>query len=376
MYYSHRLITYRVISSFLLLVLFFTSSSAQSSCSPDNCVAQCQPSCSNTDVCVLSTMSNCGQCPASKCLSRAALGLSDTNDSSNNNGGDNNAGLIGGLVGGLVGGGFLIGGLVYWINKRKSATASLPIVFQSRQHQQQYGMDTNGYNNDNNPRLSDIPRPMSESTRDSACHSITSGVIPIAYIPPSHHMQQEIYQQQQQYHLSTSASTVKPNQPSTTTTENPFQDPRQSQYTLNDDDDDDDDDMSSRHHSIISTGQQTAHQAVQVTRAKPQILRVNTVRVNDLKRGGSVRTILTKSDQDTTTLSRSNTIDTKSSITSNNGGEQDPFQDTVMDSNDNDDNDLRPSRPTTNHSLGSTLGDGEITIFWSGQQSGTSTTNH
>jgi hypothetical protein len=203
-------------------------------------------------------------------------------------------------------------------------------------------------------------------------------------------MQQEIYQQQQQYHTTTTSTSphhsIKVAQPvatpttmtshSTTTTavENPFQDPRHSQYTVNDEEDDDDDDMSSRHHSVISTGQQASHHAVQVTRAKPQILRVNTVRVNDLKRGGSVRTILTKSDEEPTALSRSNTIDVVDS-TNNDKATLDgnPFQDdrfAVVDhaNDDDDDDDLRPSRPTTNHSLGSTMGDGEITIFWSGQQ--------
>jgi predicted lipid-binding transport protein (Tim44 family) len=106
-------------------------------------------------------------------MSRAALGLSDdsnnSNNSSNGDGDDNNAGLIGGLVGGLVGGGLLIGGLAFCINRyrKRSATASLPIVFQAntRNHhhqQQQYSMNTGGYSNDDNS----YPRPMSESTRD------------------------------------------------------------------------------------------------------------------------------------------------------------------------------------------------------------------
>lgn len=143
-------------------------------------MAQCQPSCSTTDVCVLSTMSNCGQCPASKCMSRAALGLSDDSNNSNNSnsgdGDDNNAGLIGGLVGGLIGGGLLIGGLAFCINRyrKRSATASLPIVFQAntRHHQQQqqqhFSMNTaGGYSNDDNS----YPRPMSESTRDVSRNS-------------------------------------------------------------------------------------------------------------------------------------------------------------------------------------------------------------
>jgi hypothetical protein len=193
-------------------------------------------------------------------------------------------------------------------------------------------------------------------------------------------MQQEIYQQNQLYQTSSSsASSPLPNPSATPTTmishsttttvvANPFQDPRHSQYTI-DEDEDDDDDMSSRHHSVISTGQQASHHAVQVTRAKPQILRVNTVRVNDLKRGDSVRTILTKSEQQDEDESRSNTLNDGNRAKSPPGvGEQDPFQDERYTVDDDDMDDLRSSRPVTNHSLGSTLGDGEITIFWSGEQ--------
>ncbi|KAI8081447.1 uncharacterized protein BX664DRAFT_317334 [Halteromyces radiatus] len=360
---------------------FFSSISIASSCTPSNCIAQCQPSCSDDQVCVLGTMSNCGQCPASKCMSKEALGLSPS-DSNSNNGQDNNnndnndnGALIGGLVGGLLGGGILVGGLVYCIFQyRKKSKTTLPIAFHTttRLHKQQQQQQHYNHHNSLND-FSDIPRPMSENTRDSTCHSITSGVIPIAYIPPSYHIQQEAYyQQQQRPHSSSSSSStnsyMKSNQPWTTSStatphatssntavENPFQDPRHSQYSI---DDDDDDDMSSKHHSMISTTQTASHHAVQVTRAKPQILRVNTVR--DLKRGDSVRTILTKSDD----LSRSNTLELKNPSSN---GQQDPFQDdryTV----ENDDDEQPSSRPVTNHSLGSTVGDGEITIFWSGQQ--------
>ncbi|ORZ22269.1 hypothetical protein BCR42DRAFT_165436 [Absidia repens] len=352
-------------------------------------------------------MSSCGQCPASKCMDKSALGISDNNSSNNSNSdqSENNDGLIGGLVGGLVGGGIFISALAFCIYRyRKSSKSTLPIAFQTttrynqqQQLQQQRRQRSMSRESNTFPRLSDVPRPMSESTRDSACHSITSGVIPIAYIPPSHHMQQEAYHQQSQLYRTTSPmaphsnssatpTTVISHSTTTTAVDNPFQDPRHSQYTV-DDDEDDDDDMSSRHHSVISTNQQASHHAVQVTRAKPQILRVNTVRVNDLKRGNSVRTILTKSEEEEQQqqqlqhgdgLVRSNTMDAATLDRTNvsqspTGGEQDPFQDDRYTVDDNDD--LRSSRPITNHSMGSTLGDGEITIFWSGQQPSSFTSN-
>ncbi|CAO3595809.1 unnamed protein product [Absidia cylindrospora] len=352
-------------TSLLFLCLFSTSISAQSSsCKPVNCVAQCQPSCSGTDVCVLSTMSNCGQCPPSKCMSKSALGISSpsdnnssnktTDDSNKQQGGDNNSSLIGGLVGGLVGGGLLIGGLALCIHRsRRNITSTLPFQPSAQQH----SMENKSVIY---PSLSDVPRAMFEYTRNSTSHSIASGVIPITYIPPSHQIQQSIHSL--------------PNSNATTATENPFQDPHHSPYTVdintttttttnnNNDGDDDDDDMSSRHHSVISADAYPSHHAIQMTRAKPQILRVSS-----LRRNGSAPTLSTKpshEEQGPKWMRGNSTIELATTTGSkSNTNQENPF------SPDDDDDDLPgSSRPSMNQSLGSTLGDGEITIFWHGQQ--------
>ncbi|CAO3639980.1 unnamed protein product [Cunninghamella blakesleeana] len=345
----------------------------------------------------------CGQCPASKCVSESSiLGVSPNNGNNNGNNGGNdddnsNTALIGGLVGGLVAGGLIIGAIVFGLLKyRKNKRITLPITFHSSV--QKYA---------NNKKDSISSQQMKESTRGSA-QSFTSGVIPIAYIPPSHHIQEE--EQQQQHHSISLSPSQQHHQPwisqeienrsnistpplsaqlstptktlvsssynnSKTTLENPFQDPRHTVYSLNSEDDDDDDDMSSKHDSMVGKVQLASHQAVQVTRAKPQILRVNTVR--DLSRGDSVRTIFTKSENDQ--LSRSNTLESSSHVTTkldhsnmnHHHRNDNPFQDdryTVNEENDEDEDDMKSTntRPVTNHSMASTIGDGEITIFWSG----------
>lgn len=179
-----------------------------------------------------------------------------------------------------------------------------------------------------------------------------SGVIPIAYVPPSRDSvrtqdqqprpisqdMRSIEQQQQQYDHTVRSSTLYrfkqqqqqihqqlPQQRLSTSNDNPFSDTNH----MADDDDEDED-----RESVV----QPTTATYQVMRARPQIMRVNTVRVQDgLTRQGSTRTILTKEDE----------LD-------------DPFHDrhhtTTSENNPTD-------------SILSGPGDGEITIFWDGKRS-------
>lgn len=178
-----------------------------------------------------------------------------------------------------------------------------------------------------------------------------SGVIPVAYVPPSRDSvrtqdqqprpisqdMRSIEQQQQQYDHTVRSSTLyrfKQQQQQihqqlpqrlSTSNDNPFSDTNH----MADDDDDDED-----RESVV----QPTTATYQVMRARPQIMRVNTVRVQDgLTRQGSTRTILTKEDE----------LD-------------DPFHDrhhtTTSENNPTD-------------SILSGPGDGEITIFWDGKRS-------
>ncbi|ORX61683.1 hypothetical protein DM01DRAFT_1332274 [Hesseltinella vesiculosa] len=353
----------------LLLAPAILAQNPSTSCAPSQCTATCQPGCTSEQVCILGTMTNCGQCPASKCVDRNSVGLGGDNGSSNSQGTDNSS-LIGGLVGGLLGAGLIAALLGLCIYKyRKNRKRSLPIAFQattrsmaSMQPPPSFGPSV----------IRD--RPMSSSTRASAAPSITSGVIPIAYIPPSHEFESH----------PVTATPLPPQQPSQLrqsltqiTPENPFADPRHSQYSV----DDEDDERSQTNAASI--------QSVQFTRARAQIVRVNTVR--DLQRNNSVRTILTKTDEEPVTRSNSiqthttshridsnlidpampalDTVASPSDPTAANPSPstdaQNPFQDQFYSADEH--NDAPPSsRPVTNHSISSTVGDGEITVLWHG----------
>lgn len=181
---------------------------------------------------------------------------------------------------------------------------------------------------------------------------VMSGVIPVAYVPPSRDSvrtqdQQprpisqdtpSIEREQQQYDHAVRSSTLyrfkqqqqqihqqlPHNERLSTSNDNPFSD------TMVVDDDDDED-----RESVI----QPTTATYQVMRARPQIMRVNTVRVQDgLTRQGSTRTILTKEDE----------LD-------------DPFHDRHHTNTNLENN------PTD--SILSGPGDGEITIFWDGKRS-------
>ncbi|KAI9493392.1 hypothetical protein BDB00DRAFT_379071 [Zychaea mexicana] len=163
-----------------------------------------------------------------------------------------------------------------------------------------------------------------------------SGVIPIAYIPPSRQSSEHVYnrpantieEQQQQYDnavaqtsyprynkfLSQSFRKSDLQRQSTATAltaadDNPFSDDHHSRNSVLTTDDERASIASSVAH--VTKTPVKATQAYQMQRAKPQIMRVNTVRVNNgagLTRSGSTRTVLTR---DSTQLSRSNTAPTR-----------------------------------------------------------------
>ncbi|KAI7902084.1 uncharacterized protein BX663DRAFT_561676 [Cokeromyces recurvatus] len=260
-------------SSFLIILYLISLTCAQN-CKPLNCSASCTPGCSSNEVCTLGTMVVCGVCPDSKCISRTVLGLppinsdtTTTTDSSSPSSNNKKNGLIGGLVGGLLGGGFILGTMGYFLIYRRQKKNRLPLAL---------GHVKNEERN-------------------------ISGVIPVTFIPPTRNIEE---------HSAENDDNVI----------NPFSD---------------------RHISILTTTTTTSYQrrdsveschhvATQITRAKPQIMRVNTIK-DGLGRQGSVKktiqpTLLTVNDEDN------------------------PFDD----------------RNKTRNSVLSAPGDGEITIFWNG----------
>ncbi|KAG2223812.1 hypothetical protein INT45_001946 [Circinella minor] len=164
---------------FLLLVILLPISIQAQDCQPSNCVARCNGGCGTNQVCTLGTMKDCGVCPASNCVDQTVLGLppsstptgannnnstdseqnSQPDDNSGGNSGDK-GGLIGGLVGGLLGGLLLFACVGFWAVRRfKGKSTDLPFTTQQQR--------------------------MSEKNIASTSREITSGVIPVAYIPPS-----------------------------------------------------------------------------------------------------------------------------------------------------------------------------------------------
>ncbi|KAF7723231.1 hypothetical protein EC973_002169 [Apophysomyces ossiformis] len=403
---------------------------SNASCMPSGCTAQCASHCSADEICVLGTMSQCGVCPASECISKSYLYPSGQNSDPNSNGdGGSNAALIGGIVGGLVGSGFLlaVAGYVFFRYKKKKNTLPLAFCGKSMPGKLEVGPQT---------------------------REVMSGVIPVAYIPPSRDIESNESLSERRSQPSpispsqfpnTNSSTATPvysqymsmstfpqtenNNNSTWRTDDPFSDNhstddprarahRSSQFLSiggrSEYDDDDDDDLSNRGSMASSVGHVhtpvKATQAFQVTRAKPQILRVNTMRVDGsggLNRSGSVRTILTKEESPTTTgLTRSNTTpvrrrpsptesgpvieltsptspeDRNKRHTSAPPATEDPFHDrhsiteprsssSAMPSASSSTEHISSSRskPQATDSMVSAPGDGEITVFWSGHGS-------
>jgi hypothetical protein len=277
-------------------------------------------------------MITCGVCPGSKCISRVALGLpplaNSTDTTSSNTSSGSNGGLIGGIVGGLLGGGLLLCGLGYFIIRRRNKKNNLPLAFRSHKH-----LDRTV-----------IPATiMSLTTDEEMQERAISGVIPVTFIPPS------------------SNSSVVTRQ----STLSAVQNKHDSFSTFADDDEDPFSDRPiSNAHSIMTTTtncnsrrgsmeSQISHQqvativqraATQITRAKPQIMRVNTVKQKDgsLARQGSIKTI-----QPAVTEEEENPFDDKNKAP------------------------LSAAPPTTStgkvtDSVMSAPGDGEITIFWNG----------
>ncbi|KAI9303971.1 hypothetical protein BJ944DRAFT_250258 [Cunninghamella echinulata] len=348
--------------------LFFSLVKSQSgnqteNCMPSNCQAICTPACVDGKTCVLGTMKLCGQCPTSSCVDNSIIGAphpttptvpNDNNNNNTSNGPD--GGMIGGLVGGLVGGGLLIGACVfYFLRRQNKKKHGLPFIATSSK----LGTTLSFHPSHNGlPQRSATPMSLTPSS-----HQMTSVITHHSQLPPPSPLQQHAHQQQQPASLSSSSSQlhVPPQQqkaPSHIIEQelnrtSTLSRPTSSTSFLSEDDDRSSISSVSHRGSAIATSfslshhpqqpqQQTATKAAtafQVTRIKPQIMRVNTIRVLDsptpgegdrnsqhegggngngnLSRSGSVRTILTRDNSMASTLSRSNTAPTRPRINKN-----------------------------------------------------------
>ncbi|KAI9271527.1 hypothetical protein BDA99DRAFT_500308 [Phascolomyces articulosus] len=343
---------------FLFIVILLPILVQAQDCQPSGCVARCNGSCSTNQVCTLGTMRECGVCPSSQCVDQAVLGLppsstpsttananndnesdSQQSDQSNDNqgGGSNKGSLIGGLVGGLLGGLLLFACVGFWAVRRFKGKARHMLPFTQQQ--------------------------MSERNNSSMSNhrEITSGVIPVAYIPPSPEVENDTTTpinnlspppaSAQRESLTANANIAAAALAAVTagsedpqkryeskyldeTGPNEIERKRQSKYlSASYESDGESIDTRASIASSVSNNPTTPAKttyAVQVSRARPTIMRVNQVRISDvegegsttnlaggngLSRSGSVRTILTRDDGsevgNVVQLSRSNTAPAK-----------------------------------------------------------------
>ncbi|KAK4511103.1 3'-phosphoadenosine 5'-phosphosulfate sulfotransferase [Mucor velutinosus] len=331
---------------------------SSSNCQPANCPMVCSPSCSSDQVCTKKSMTDCGICPALLCMSRTALGLPPPATSSNvsssaDQGSSNETGvLVGGILGGLVGFGILVGiGIYCYIKKNKRG--KLPFAFTSGnashivQSQEKFHQSQLQSPQQVTPHPAVIAALSHQSTITTT--SSSSRYIGLANLANGGNLQRQTSM------TSTSNHTIQTplynaDTPTNTTSNNTnisntvitgnvpeefeskialqnkriseilYNNPRLSQqpqpqprphiqhaqqrystYTTTDDDFDDGDDRKStlststtQSDYLPQTATATSLQAVQIARAKPQIMRVNSVKsTSGLNRSESVRTVLT-----------------------------------------------------------------------------------
>ncbi|CAO3643338.1 unnamed protein product [Mucor fragilis] len=317
-------------------------------------------------------MTTCGVCPVPKCVPRSTIGLPDISDTTDS-GSSSNAGLIGGLVGGILGAGLIVGVLIFlFIRRRIKKKNNIPLAFRSKQR--------DIHSNSNSPAVN-------EEMQERASRQVLSGVIPVTFIPPTPSSHNSVYTESE-------AETPRSRYGSFATFANQNEDDLENPFS---------DRPISNAHSIMTTTTTTTDyhgrrdsiestvsrqhvatvvQATQVMRAKPQIMRVNTVKVHDgLTRSGSFKKTI---QPDNTNSSASTPISAHSraptplpvsspeATTITITEEDDPFDDknkvtsaalpttTYTDSVVGS----RNNKPTD--SVMSAPGDGEITIFWNG----------
>lgn len=276
-------------------------------------------------------------------MTRAALGLPPINPTepvANNNGGS--GALIGGIVGGILGFGLLLGGGVFLFLRNRRKNNALPLAFRSPN------------------QLHHLERTIPATVMDEEMQERMSGVIPVTFIPPSRPESTLTTSESEPPQSRYGSFSTFANHPDNNSSENPFDDrPISNAHSI----------MStstnnySRRGSIESTmsHQQVATvvQATQVLRARPTIMRVNTIKTPDgVKRSGSLRTI--KPEPLSSAAANNSNAITSTTTTATSAtaaaSEDNPFDDK---------NKIEPERKVTD-SVVSAPGDGEITIFWNG----------
>lgn len=300
-------------------------------------------------------MTTCGACPGSKCISRAALGLAPISTSpeptASSSGGS--GALIGGIVGGLLGAGLLLGGGAFLFIRHRKKKNALPLAFRSQN------------------QLHHLERTIPATVMDEEMSERMSGVIPVTFIPPSRPESSLTVPEAETPRSRYGSFSTFANNNSNENDENPFNDrPISDAHSIMTTTTNNYSRRGSMESTISHQQVATVVQATQVTRAKPQIMRVNTVKAtNGISRSGSFKTIKPERLHQPSTISESSSTTLTPTITNTNTTTTTPTTTTpIINNNENpfdDKNKIDPERKVTN-SVMSAPGDGEITIFWNG----------
>ncbi|KAG2213545.1 hypothetical protein INT47_009219 [Mucor saturninus] len=305
---------------------------------------------------MLRTMTQCGICPPSVCLNRAAMGIPPLVKEAKP--ASNNSGMIGGIVGGLVGLGLVVALAVYLYIRRGKKKGQLPFAFTNRSgmsqdqqlHYQQASPPTTPHPGvvaalshqhhnslDMSPR-SPLPPPHALNTINTPLFNNTntngddiSTIAPITTTTttvPQEFEERIALQNKRISHILNNNPRLSQHQATfaqiqTNFDSGPSQRNSTMTYTT-----DDDSEYDYEEKITVASRQQAPAAAVQVNRAKPQIMRVNSVRKSGigLNRSDSVRTIITPMAED-------DLANQFPQIPSHRI--EDPFQDKKIDDNDN-----------------------------------------
>ncbi|KAI9266264.1 hypothetical protein EDC94DRAFT_646907 [Helicostylum pulchrum] len=294
-------------------------------CSPTNCDLSCKPTCNDLDACIVKTMMGCGVCPKPACVPRKAIGAPPKQTITEIK--SDNSGMIGGIVGGLLGLGIVVCAGVYLYIKRGKKKRKLPFTFTDGSANAASMMSQDQFH-PNSPPLTPHPGVVAalsqhqretHSQRDSQQHPRKLiGLAELASMPSL-----PTTSRTNSFHTALSNNTneqftiISPTVPEEFEEKIALQNkrishilnnnPRLSQlqplptYTSNRNSDlsyttDDDSEYEFEHRPAVVLQRKPTVQAVQVNRAKPQIMRVNSVRSSvhgGLNRSDSVRTVLT-----------------------------------------------------------------------------------
>lgn len=255
-------------------------------------------------------MTECGVCPQAVCITTGVVNTPTAAPSSSSSSNDTGA-IIGGVVGGLVGLGIIVGIAVYcYLSKQKKVNGKLPFAFTSANHMPRVVQQEKApaptphpaviaalaHQNDRLSQTYNNTTTNNNNNNRQSVHSLDE--LNSTSVPEEDEFEKRIALQNKRIseillgnpRLSYSGLQPPQLQPK----------PRSSYYTTDEESDMDDRKSVSTVDSgaVVRTATpQSSVAVVQVVRAKPQIMRVNSVRSTTtgggLSRNDSVRTVLT-----------------------------------------------------------------------------------